>query len=246
MSFSKKRFSIEEIKEIDIVDYLSRLGHHPTKIRNADHWCLSPLRNEKTASFKVNRKIDRWYDHELGKSSNIINFGTLYDRCTMADFLQNIDTNLSFHQPVLYPSNQPEQEHKITILEDVSTRSFALTNHIEERKIPLAIAGEFCREVRYNLNKKIYYAIGFKNNSGCYKIRNPCFKASSSTKDVTTFHHGAKEVSVFEGLTDSLSFMVLHQIKRKTATNFLVLNSVSLFEKARPFMEQHKAVHLYL
>jgi hypothetical protein len=29
-------------------------------------------------------------------------------------------------------------------------------------------------------------------------------------------------------------------------TDFLILNSTSFFEKALPFMEQHKAVHLYL
>ena len=28
-------------------------------------------------------------------------------------------------------------------------------------------------------------------------------------------------------------------------TNFLVLNSVSFFEKARPFMEQHNLINLY-
>jgi hypothetical protein len=28
-----------EVKKIDLVDYLTTLGHHPRKIRNADHWC---------------------------------------------------------------------------------------------------------------------------------------------------------------------------------------------------------------
>ena len=82
MNFSKQRLSIEEVKEMDMVDYLSKLGYHPTKIRNADHWYLSPLRNEKTSSFKVNRKINRWYDHGLGKGGNIIDFGILYHSCT--------------------------------------------------------------------------------------------------------------------------------------------------------------------
>lgn len=59
MDFSKQRLSIEEVKEMDIVDYLSKLGYEPSKIRNADHWYLSPLRDENTSSFKVNRKINR-------------------------------------------------------------------------------------------------------------------------------------------------------------------------------------------
>jgi hypothetical protein len=118
-------------------------------IRNADHRYLSSLRNEKTPSFKVNRKINRWYDYGLGNGGNIIDFGALYYRCSLADFLQKFDTDFSFHQPVVYSSDQLEQEHKITILENLSMRSFALLKYIEQRKIPLAIAGEFCREVPY-------------------------------------------------------------------------------------------------
>ncbi len=46
----------EEANQIDLVDYLYSLGYHPQKIRNYDHWYLSPLREEKEASFKVNRQ----------------------------------------------------------------------------------------------------------------------------------------------------------------------------------------------
>lgn len=69
---------------------------------------------------------------------------------------------------------------------------------------------------------------------------------SRSPKDVTTVIKGAKEVTVFEGFMDFLSFMVIHRNKTKVSTNFLDLNSVSLFEKARPFIEQDEAIHLYL
>jgi hypothetical protein len=108
------------------------------------------------------------------------------------------------------------------------------------------MAEQFCREVRYELNDKIYYGIGFKNDFGGYEIRNPYFKASSSRKDITTISNAAKEASVFEGFIDFLSFMAIHQKQPKADTDFLILNSVSFFEKARPFMEQHEAVRLYL
>jgi len=32
------------------------------------YWYLSPLREEKEASFKVNRKKNVWYDHGIGKA----------------------------------------------------------------------------------------------------------------------------------------------------------------------------------
>ncbi len=40
--------------------------------------------------------------------------------------------------------------------------------------------------------------------------------------------------------------MVIHQETSKTDTDFLILNSVSFFEKARSFMEKHESISLYL
>jgi len=246
MNFSKQGLSIAEIKEMDMVDYLSHLGFEPTKIRNENHWYLSPLRRENTPSFKVNRKINRWYDHGLGKGGNLVDFGILYHKCTVGEFLQKMDTGFSFHRPIVSLPVQNESEHKITILQDFAISSFALLKYLEQRKIPVDIAEQFCREVRYDLNDKIYYGIGFKNDAGGYEIRNPYFKASSSPKDVTTFNKSGKEAAVFEGFIDFLSFMVMHEKQPKTDTDFIILNSVSFFEKARPFIEQHEAARLYL
>ena len=71
-----------------MIDYLSKLGYEPVKVRNCDYWYLSPLREEKTASFKVNKKLNRWYDHGLGKGGNIIDFGIAYHHCTIGELLQ--------------------------------------------------------------------------------------------------------------------------------------------------------------
>ena len=234
---------------MDLVDYLSGLGYQPSKIRNADYWYLSPLRNEKTPSFKINRKLNLWYDHGLGKGGNLIDFAILYHDCTVGEFMQKLNGDFSFHPPQFLPSNQSKneaKEKKITILNDFSIGSIALLRYLQQRRIPIDIADNFCREIRYELNSKIYYGIGFKNDSGGYEIRNPYFKTSSSPKDITTFNNDAKEAAVFEGFTDFLSFLTIHQNQEQTSFDFVVLNSVSFFEKARPFMEQHQAIRLYL
>ncbi len=246
MNFSKKGYSIEEIKEMDMVDYLSKLGYKPVKVRSADYWYLSPLRDEKTSSFKVNKKLNKWYDHGLGEGGNLIDFGILYHHCSVSDFLQKINNDFFFHQPVIHQQAQGDPEHKITIIQDFFISSVALLKYLEQRRIPIDIAAKYCREVQYDLNGKTYYGIGFKNDSGGYEIRNPYFKASSSPKDVTTFNNDSKEVLIFEGFFDFLSFIAIHPSKPKINTNFLILNSISFFEKARPFMEQHETVKLYL
>ena len=77
MNFSGQRLSIEEARQTDIVDYLAKLGHALEKIKGSDYWYSSPLRSEKTPSLKVNRKLNRWCGHGLGKGGNIIDFAIL-------------------------------------------------------------------------------------------------------------------------------------------------------------------------
>lgn len=247
MNFRNKRLSVSEAKEIDIVHFLADLGYEPSKIRNNDYWYFSPLRDEKTPSFKVNRKLNRWYDHGLGKGGNLVDFAILYHGCAVSEFLQNLSGNLSLQKPSLQQSiTRPELENQIKILGDFILSSTALLRYLQQRRIPIDIADRYCREVRYELNGKVYYGIGFKNDLGGFEIRNPYFKASSSPKGITTIDNSASEVIVFEGFTDFLSFKAIHQQDPEDRFDFVVLNSVSFFETARPFLEKHNTIRLYL
>ena len=248
MNFSKQRLSIKEAKEIDMVDYLSNLGYEPEKIRNNDYWFLSPLRDERTPSFKINRKLNRWYDHGIGKGGNLIDFAIFYNNCTVGEFLKTLSAHFSLHQPI---SISPIKENHTTgspikIIKESPLKSFSLIRYLYQRRIPIEVARKYCQEIIYELSGREYFAIGFKNNAGGYELRNSFFKGSSSPKDITTFNNGSKEVIVFEGFFDFLSFMAIQQNQEQIRSDFLVLNSVSFFEKARPFMEQHEVIRLYL
>jgi len=246
MDFSN-RLTVSEAKKMGMVTFLSSLGFEPVKIRGNDYWYLSPLRDEKTPSFKVNRKLNRWYDHGIGKGGNLLDFAILYHGCSIAELLNKWTHHFSFQQPTHYPpiiKNEPE--YKIKICSESILASFSLLRYLEQRRIPVGIAEKFCREVRYELNEKTYYGIGFKNDLGGYEIRNPYFKASSAPNAITTIENGAEEAAVFEGFTDFLSFMSIHQNEPEDRFDFVVLNSVAFFETARPFMEKHKVVRLYL
>ncbi len=85
--------TIQEAKEIDMVDYLSKLGHDPVKISGNSYWYLSPLREEKTPSFKVNRQTNRWFDFGDGRGGNLVDFGILYNRCSINRFLRTLDAS---------------------------------------------------------------------------------------------------------------------------------------------------------
>lgn len=247
MEFRKQLLSIEEVKAIDLVHYLGVHGHQPSKVRNNDYWYFSPLRDEKTPSFKVNKILNRWYDHGIGEGGNLIDFAILYHGCTVSELLQKLTAGFSFQERFHYSiSDIAKTENKIIITGDFILSSMPLLRYLEERRIPFHIAEKYCREVRFELKGKQYYGIGFKNDYGGYEIRNPYFKSSSSPKDITTIDNGASEVCVFEGFIDFLSFKTIHQIKSEDRFDFVILNSLSFFERALNFMEKHATTRLYL
>jgi len=105
-----------------------------------------PLEVKRTASFKVNRKLNKWYDLGIGKGGNLIDFGMLYYHCTICDFLQNAADNLSLHRPLFYSSEiAGKAESKITILKESAALSFALCRYLHQRSIPVEVAELFCR-----------------------------------------------------------------------------------------------------
>ena len=107
-----------------MVEYLEKLGHKPTKIRNHDYWYLSPLRDEKTASFKVNRSKNVWYDHAIGKGGTLVDFGKLYYHCTVKDLLSKLENekgiSVSFYPQIKSIAGERKelssQPGKITII----------------------------------------------------------------------------------------------------------------------------------
>ncbi|QLC67173.1 toprim domain-containing protein [Flavobacterium sp. LPB0248] len=255
-----EKFSCKIANEIDLVDYLKILGHEPSKIKNQDYWYLSPLRNENTPSFKVNQKLNLWYDHGLGKGGNVVDFGIEYFRCTVSEFLQLLNGNnissaisLSSKNNNRLPSNLSFANEKKDILSDkiviVDVRTLenkVLLDYLEKRNIPLEIAKQHCREVEFSLNAKKQTAIGFKNNAGGYELRSENFKGSSSPKDITFIDNQAKSAAVFEGFFDYLSYKVMNEKSASQQTNFLILNSLSFFNKSIQLMEKYERVNLYL
>ena len=64
--------NIKEAKQIRLVEYLRIIGHSPVNARGCQYWYLSPLREERTPSFKVNDNLNEWYDFGLSAGGDII------------------------------------------------------------------------------------------------------------------------------------------------------------------------------
>ena len=80
----------EEGNKLDLVEYLFSLGFTPIKIKGNNYWYISPLRDEKEASFKIDRNKNVWYDHGAGKGGTAVDFVMQYFKCDVARALQKL------------------------------------------------------------------------------------------------------------------------------------------------------------
>ncbi len=313
-----------EANKVDLVDYLYASGYTPAKIKGNDYWYISPLRDERTASFKIDRSKNVWFDHGTGNGGTAIDFVIQYFNCDVQQALQKLEAHIAHKRVRFLMNNAKGNENKLSFQQQKDTlfhlhenslineghaaesaiKKIAanqpithplLCRNLKERGINKNIADRYCREVSFKLNNKDreHVAIGFKNNAGGYELRNGFFKLSSAPKYVTyisssdaknepaskeqraeilpidsgvvsleindqnlfsnaknpeqnqTAKH-AKSIAVFEGFFDFLSWQTIHQNQEHKLTDFLILNSLSFFERSLLLLEKHEHIKLYL
>lgn len=142
--------------------------------------------------------------------------------------------------PVLRPATLPA----FRILSDASLRHPALIGYLVSRGIVPSVAAAFCREVRYEVNGRAFFAVGFRNDAGGWELRSERFKGGSSPKHITTLDNRSDTVIAFEGFMDFLAYLSLKHPER-LRIDAAVLNSVVNLPKAIPFLSRHPVIHAF-
>lgn len=246
--------NIQTTRQIRIEDYLHALGHSPVRQRGASLWYRSPLREETDASFKVNTALNKWFDFGIGKGGDLIALASeLYGSKDVSYLLRQIGRQALHVCPVTCPF--PKREKPKPAFQDVEVKELsspALYSYLKERGIDAGTARRECREIRYGLGGKRYFAVGFPNMNGGYEIRNRYFKACISPKAVSYIREpeGKRPVCcLHEGFMDYLSFLTL---QKKGIEGFqpgcdhIVLNSVANLAKALPLLDGYAEIHCFL
>ena len=239
----------EEIKRrISIRAYLAARGIKPRWERGNRGMYLSPLREERTASFSVSYDKNLWHDFGTGEGGSIIDLVARMEGCSEVEAARRLnERNTGTFAPLSVepPRASEPTPSRLIILSDRELTHPALLGYLTGRGIDPAIARTYCREVRYTIGGKEYFAIGFRNNTGGWELRNSRFKGSSTPKNITTLDNGSDTAMVFEGFIDFLSYLSL-KANPTPAIDATVLNSVTNLQKAVPFLSHHRVVHAFL
>ena len=250
---------MNDLKNISIRQFLARRGILPKYERNGYGMYLSPLREERTPSFKVDYVRNLWYDFGLGEGGTLLTLVMRLERCDSREAVRRLQNGekrdagsaslspsvgerpaVGGPSPVVRLAAVPA----LRILSDDPLRHPALIGYLVSRGIVPSVAAAFCREVRYEVNGRAFFAVGFRNDAGGWELRSERFKGGSSPKHITTIDNRSDTVIAFEGFMDFLAYLSLKHPER-LRIDAAVLNSVVNLPKAIPFLSRHPVIHAF-
>lgn len=240
--------NIKQLNEFPITEFLEREGIAPAKKKGSNWWYISPIRGqERSPSFKVDIKINRWYDHGIGEGGKLFDLALrLYQTSDVKAVIEVLNNHYPLPiKPHPATSHSAVKEPLISI-EEVRPLGFhqALVHYLNSRGICFNVADQYCKDVSFKLKDKAYFAAGFQNRSGGFELRNSFFKGSSTPKDLTLVNNKSDSICMLEGFIDFLSLLTLKL--PPFTSDFLILNSLSFVKKSLPILKEYKDVSLFL
>ncbi len=237
LSVLKKSVTIEEI-----------LGLPPVGDAS-EYYIKSPFRSEKTPSFKINPRLNTWYDFGMGDGGSNVDLVMHLRGCTAGEAIK-ILRNGNFPIVSAYENGSSGGVRKTTQssvrlheIKDFGNNK-AIADYIcGERKIAYGVAERWLKEVYYYTGDKHRFGAGFGNDGGGYEIRSKYFKGCIGRKSVTTIAKNSAKVAVFEGFIDFLSALTYYGLA-EPSNDVIVLNSLSLLEKVD--LSSYEEIRLFL
>lgn len=239
----------EQAKKIPLSKVMERLGYTPVKVdkNGFDVWYNSPFRNEKEASFHIHTGKNIWYDFGSGKGGNIIAFGQEMTDGAVSSALKYLgqfssipQTSFKFQTKTANNNINHKEAHQFTLVNATQIKNPALKAYLNERHISFKTANNYLKEVRFkNTAGKEYFGLGLENKTGGFEVRNKFMKASVGNKDITIIKgkSSQKEVLVFEGFFDFLSYVEDNKLSADGVGDSIILNSTSFHQQAIEFVK---------
>lgn len=241
---------ISEAKNKSIVGYLKSQNIEPVNLVGGELVYLSPLRSESTPSFHVNAKKNNFND--FGGSDEMrgdsIRLVQQLKKCSFIEAVK-ILLETDCHSDVSFSfsgtSTRADSITKFNINAIQKLQHKALIRYVGSRGILLENAFNYLREVHYEVAGKNYFALGFKNDSGGYELRNGLGFKGKTDNGITTIDNGTNEVNIFEGFFDFLSALRHYNVKRPVATT-VILNTTNNLKLALQLLSRSSVINCYM
>ncbi|MCI3939361.1 toprim domain-containing protein [Chryseobacterium aahli] len=228
----------KQLNTVNLEEVLFSLGHLPKKQNEKESWFLNPFATENQASFKLDKRQNIWYLYSEGIGGNNIDFLKKYFNYSINEILSwASEKNFSsFHQQ----SKIEKPNYQITEVAEI--QNWNLKKYLYNRGLSQR-SFKFLKEIKFTINNKKLYAVGFENLSGGWELRNSFYKGSIVKKDISIIRNNSNQIFVFEGFTDAMSFIELEDIFDK---DILVLNSISMLENAKKYLQNYTDIFLFM
>lgn len=213
---------------------------------------FSPMREESEASLHIDRAKNVWHDHGNGMGGTVAQLVMVARQCdkrSAYEFLRSLD-------PTAAPAERQIPERKPNTIKAIrDIQCYYLQKYLGERKIPLELARQYCKEITIHSPEKgmCFTHVGFPNNAGGWALASPTGFKSTTKAAITTINTEGKvdskpsagSVAVFEGFWDFLSWQVM-QSSKTPSCDVVVLNSVNNVEKACNYITAHDKALCFL
>ena len=230
-----------EAKNISIRAVLESFSLFPSNENSRTAFYLAIDREEKTPSLSVDFSKNTAFDFGTGKSYDSISIVQTMKKCSVSDALKYLEQfNFSFQEQNLKLENLPKGYEIIDVkeIQHPALLDYLKNRNVEDQK-------KWVEEIHYRMNDKNYFGIGFKNDSGGYEIRNAYSKICLEKKDITSLKNDSKDVRIFEGFFDFLSFKKVENYLEKQRSDYIILNSVFMINKIKNDLGNYQNIELY-
>lgn len=159
--------NIEQSKKLSIIDFLDKENVTLKKKKGNAYWYLSPFRDEKTASFKVSKKENLWYDYAIKEGGDLVELvKRMYNKQSVSDALAYLASKSIATVDKAIETAIAAKEYTTTKMNDVKLlplSNHSLLSYFSSRRIDITIGRMYCREIHYKVEQKHYYGIAFGN-----------------------------------------------------------------------------------
>lgn len=260
LQYKNQDGSIPGSEFLSIKSLLNHLGFRPVESNERESFYTNIFNGDKFVprSFRLDHKLDVWFDKSIGKGGNILDFAKNYwPELSVEEITKKLiafSSVTEYHYMFPVNNNKRKRKRKPIKLPHYQISRITKLGQTDEITRFLQESGlwDFADsnlvEVHYYVidqsrKRKDFCAAGWPNENGGWEVYAKNFKSTIGTRGMSVFHASTRSVIVFQEFSDYLKNRdKLHALY----SSILVLNSPMFLSAAIRRVQNFREVSFYL